>query len=624
MINHSKPILSEKEMNYLENWSEMIYKEMIFDSDYCDWDWGKSSFDKRLLNRGNYAIIIEDTENNVFGTFIHKSFDHYTHKINGCYNSILTDSTSFTFSLRSNGRLETPMKFLTKLSEKQRTILIENEMSEVLISIGMDDIMIPKKILSTIGFCSENSYDYQGYKNVFVGKTGNDEKFTTKRIQVYQMFETEELKKSNEEKTRLIISKEIKEMKEYSHPIVSEQEMKQIEEWNGVTFEEIIFDSNYCDWSIETSTLEHHLLKKEKFVVIIEDEERNIFGGYVDRKIEHFKQWSNKQKMYTMYGDSKTIIFCLKSSYFSQPTKYDIKTEKSMEALFIYSKNHHTLFTLGYKDIVIMKKENSDSCYCESECFKYNDSENLLGKKEKRQTKISVKRIQIYQMKEIEEQKKMKQQQELLNNELSEKQYINEKHQLKEIKNKIMNEYQLQIKQLEDWTGLKSKEIVFDSTYCNWEIYSSTFEKHIWNKNKLAFIVENEKGIRYGGFLYATIDKTTYFQNETDSYECIVDPQSFVFTFMNDNPMKFEMKETHKNNSTFFICTNKDYPLFAFGNYRCCYEIWVGKKNIDGFCKQKNLSNYDYRNVEKAIVGCERDDDDGEFKINRVVVIQFD
>ena len=67
MINHSKPILSEKEMNYLENWSEMIYKEMIFDSDYCDWDWGKSSFDKRLLNRENYAIIIEDTENNIFG-----------------------------------------------------------------------------------------------------------------------------------------------------------------------------------------------------------------------------------------------------------------------------------------------------------------------------------------------------------------------------------------------------------------------------------------------------------------------------------------------------------------------------------------------------------------------------
>ena len=40
-----------------------------------------------------------------------------------------------------------------------------------------------------------------------------------------------------------------------------------------------------------------------------------------------------------------------------------------------------------------------------------------------------------------------------------------------------------------------------------WKRKTSTFDLHILNKEKLAFIVETEDNIRYGGFVYSKIDK---------------------------------------------------------------------------------------------------------------------
>ena len=62
---------------------------------------------------------------------------------------------------------------------------------------------------------------------------------------------------------------------------------------------------------------------------------------------------------------------------------------------------------------------------------------------------------------------------------------------------------------------MKTNLILFDSDICDWKSRTSTFDKHIWNKNKIGILIENEYGNRYGGFIYSIINKYGTFNNET-------------------------------------------------------------------------------------------------------------
>ena len=56
------------------------------------------------------------------------------------------------------------------------------------------------------------------------------------------------------------------------------------------------------------------------------------------------------------------------------------------------------------------------------------------------------------------------------------------------------------------------------------------------------------------------------FNNEIiNDYDGIIDSQSFVFTFKDYKPMKFEMKETKKEDKTFCFHKNDDLLLFKMG-----------------------------------------------------------
>ena len=196
----------------------------------------------------------------------------------------------------------------------------------------------------------------------------------------------------------------------------------------------------------------------------------------------------------------------------------------------------------------------------------------------------------------------------------------NEQTQLEEKKQQIINVFQKEINQLEQWTELKTKSIVFDTEICDWNRKTSTFDKHIWNKNNIGILIENEYGIRYGGFIYSTIDKYAIINIETRKWECLNDPKSFLFTFKDNIPMKFELKEDKKNEPIFYLCDCIMDPLFAFGEeYE--YEILILKKNIKSWCEQSENSLYDYKGKEKALIGISGKDN--KFDIKRFIVIQF-
>ena len=136
----------------------------------------------------------------------------------------------------------------------------------------------------------------------------------------------------------------------------------------------------------------------------------------------------------------------------------------------------------------------------------------------------------------------------------------------------------------------------------------------------MAILIENEYGIRYGGFIYSTIDKYETFNNKTWEYEGLNDTESFVFTFKDNKPMKFELKEDKKNEPIFHLCDCIIDSLFAFGN-EFEYEIWIGKKNIKSYCQQNEKSIYDYKGNENALIGITGREN--QFDIKRIIAIQF-
>ena len=57
-----------------------------------------------------------------------------------------------------------------------------------------------------------------------------------------------------------------------------------------------------------------------------------------------------------------------------------------------------------------------------------------------------------------------------------------------------------EMKQIEEWTGKKCSEIIFDSDKDNWDVNTSDFDAKIMNKSHLVFVIEDEENnsIKWG------------------------------------------------------------------------------------------------------------------------------
>ncbi|BFU26688.1 hypothetical protein EHI2019_000811900 [Entamoeba histolytica] len=73
------------------------------------------------------------------------------------------------------------------------------------------------------------------------------------------------------------------------------EEIHQIEEWTEEEINSILFDSYYDDWNKNTSVFGERVMNKEHLIIIIEDEEGNKFGEYVNSKIDKVStgEWIN-------------------------------------------------------------------------------------------------------------------------------------------------------------------------------------------------------------------------------------------------------------------------------------------------------------------------------------------
>ena len=157
------------------------------------------------------------------------------------------------------------------------------------------------------------------------------------------------------------------------------------------------------------------------------------------------------------------------------------------------------------------------------------------------------------------------------------------------IKPKEQNEFPNEINQLEEWTQLKFKQLIFDSTKDNWNKGTSKFDSIILRKEKLViFIGTNINDIIIGGFIKRKIN----FIGKTGDIDCL------IFTNKNNQWNKYMIKKSNKYDP-FILHMKQDPKFFTFGN-----DIIIYKEEMkdQSFVNERN-SFFEYGKERNVLLG---------------------
>ena len=175
------------------------------------------------------------------------------------------------------------------------------------------------------------------------------------------------------------------------------KEQKQIEEWSGLKCSEILFDSDIDNWSQGTSVFNERIIGKKQLIFLIEDEDGEKFGYYLNTQVVE-KYWKLGDRR--IETDNKSFEFNLESNgRLDQPMKFEIKDLYWGGYELCEKSDKWNLIVLG--DIVLFKenKKNHSCCFQSEYNFDYHGIENALCGKIYYPDKFTPKRILVIQMK---------------------------------------------------------------------------------------------------------------------------------------------------------------------------------------------------------------------------------
>ncbi|BFU22788.1 trichohyalin, putative [Entamoeba histolytica] len=165
-------------------------------------------------------------------------------------------------------------------------------------------------------------------------------------------------------------------------------QIEQLEEWTNRKVGHLLFDSDIDNWNRNTSVFGERVMNKEHIIIIIEDEEENKFGGYVNEKIDKVDEW--------IY-DSQSFVFSLESTgRMERMMKFDIK--QPQYAFWLYNQSSVGLFVFGGNDILVYKENYKTTSSCKQSSFEYEGIENALCGKQ-HPNRFTPKRIIVIEMK---------------------------------------------------------------------------------------------------------------------------------------------------------------------------------------------------------------------------------
>ena len=194
--------------------------------------------------------------------------------------------------------------------------------------------------------------------------------------------------------------------------------------------------------------------------------------------------------------DTKSFLFNLEShGRMKSMMKFNIKN--TGRGYFLNDKSHEFLISIG--NINICKENNKNLSGCEQieETYDYQGISNAICGRTRYKENGEIKgecfiplRITVIQMEMTEEQKH------------------NEEHQRK---------------QIEEWTGLKYGEILFDSDKDNWSKETSVFDDKIKGKKRLLFMIEDNYCEKFGYYLNTNVN------NEYNNKYLYIDRYKILF-----------------------------------------------------------------------------------------------
>ena len=192
---------------------------------------------------------------------------------------------------------------------------------------------------------------------------------------------------------------------------------------------------------------------------------------------------------------------------------------------------------------------------------------------------------------------------------------------LKRVNENLKTKMEIEIRQLEEWSGTTFKELIFDSCIHSWKQGDSEFDQIVFNREKLVFIIEDIEGHVFGGYVNAKIDKWLYCEDGNWKGSKITDEHAFVFLLKTYggtlDPMKFNIKP-EKKEWAFQLQKSTDDELFAFGGGN---DIRIMKRNMKTqcYCSQ---SSFDYQGKVNILVG--KEGKTNPFTVKRIQVFQME
>ena len=202
-----------------------------------------------------------------------------------------------------------------------------------------------------------------------IALTLNTRKFFT-HLQTLYIYSNNDYQFQNDSK---IISREECKVKKYK---LFKNHIEQLEEWTGLKCGDILFDSNVDNWSWKTSVLNERIIGKRNLSFVIEDNDREIFGYYLNTEVVEKYGLFNRHET-----DFKSFEFNLQSNErLPKPMKFEINN-LNVGGIYLYS-NSDQFTSIQLGDIILPKERNKYQSFCfpqkNSEVFNYYGIENAL------------------------------------------------------------------------------------------------------------------------------------------------------------------------------------------------------------------------------------------------------
>ena len=157
-------------------------------------------------------------------------------------------------------------------------------------------------------------------------------------------------------------------------------QVRKLEEWTSLRCKTILFDSQTDNWSQNTSVFAQKLIKKKQLVFLIEDNEGEKFGYYLNTEL--IAKYGNSIGHERIPTDKRSFEFNIQSNgRLEYPMRFDIK-DTNFGGYILYERSLEKLIELGDIKLYKYNKRNKSSCDQDNDKFHYPKINNVLSGKE--------------------------------------------------------------------------------------------------------------------------------------------------------------------------------------------------------------------------------------------------